>query len=343
MYESPESIQPALIYPYTLFEEEALAWSILLCNQAVLLHPFPLPLPPSYLPLMDQGLLQVRSLERTREEIRIKERNLRAVQTYIAGLPDQGFLKTLKGLTSGEALETQEEIVGLLKGETSKKNPEYPSAIDGQTLLCLIHQWLMQEWEMEASVAMAEEQEKTLTMGWQENPEETVTWSPPVPSVLRKNETELPCPLALTAWKELRDQLAPEPLNLFTTQWWAWTEHYGLDPDEEPPVSIPLPDLGPLDASNFQKQLEARGPSKTGSTVSRFPEGPLRSLLVSPQEGAIVDFQKALSGLGLPPNGRYCLILPPIKLSLKGPEAYRRQNGWGPLILLSLRPFGLRG
>ena len=338
-----ESLQPALIYPYTLFEEEALAWSILLCNRAVLLHPFPLPLPPSYLPLMDQGLLQIRSLKRTREEIRIKDRNLRAVQTYIAGLPDQGFLKTLKGPTPGDALETQEEIVGLLKGVTSRKGPGYPSAIDGQTLLCLIHQWMMQEWEMEASVARVEEQEKTLTMGWLENPEETAAWAPPVLPVLRKTETEIPCPLALTAWKELKDQLAPEPLNLFTTQWWAWAEHYGLDPDEEPPVSIPLPDLGPLSSPNFQKQLEARGPLKTGSAVSRFPEGLLRSLLVSPQEGSIVDFQKVLSGLGLPPGGQYYLILPPINPSLKGPTAHRKGNGRETLILLSLTPHGSRG
>ncbi len=307
---NPESIQPALIYPYTLIEEEALAWSILLCDQAVLLHPFPLPLPPSYLPLMDRGLLQIRSLKRTREEIRIKDRNLRAVQAYIAGLPDQGFLKTLKGLTPGEALETQEEIVGLLKGVTSRKGPGYPSAIDGQTLLCLIHEWMMQEWEMEASVARVEEQEKNLTMGWQENPDEAVTWPPPVPPVLRKTETEIPCPLALTAWKELEDQLAPEPLNLFTTQWWAWAEHYGLDPDEEPPVSIPLPNLGPLSSPNFQKQLEARGPLKTGSAVPNIPEGLLRSLLVSPQGGSIVDFQRVLSGLGLPSGGQYYLIFP---------------------------------
>ncbi len=343
MYENPKSIQPALIYPYTLIEEEALAWSILLCNQAVLLHPFPLPLPPSYLPLMDQGLLQIRSLERSREEIRIKDRNLRAVQTYIAGLPDQGFLKYLKGLTPREAMETQEEIVGLLKGVTFKNDPGYPSAIDGQTLLCLIHEWMMQEWEMGASVAVVEEQEKNLTMGWQENPEEALTWSPPVPSVLRKNEIEIPCPLALTAWKELKDQLAPEPLNLFTTQRWAWTEHYGLDPDEEPPVSIPLPDLGPLSSSNFKKQLEARGPFKTGAIVSNIPEGLLRSLLVSPQEGSIVDFQKALSGLGLPPGGPYYLILPPINPPLKGQTSYGKRNGRGPLILLSLTPHGLRG
>ena len=75
------SCKPALICPYTLMEEGALAWAIHLFSQAVLLHPFPLPLPPFCHPLVDLGFLQVRSLARSREEIREKDKSLREMDT----------------------------------------------------------------------------------------------------------------------------------------------------------------------------------------------------------------------------------------------------------------------
>ena len=329
----------ALICPYTLIEEEALAWSILLCNQAILLRPFSLPLPPSYLPLLDQGLLQIRSPLRTQEEIRLKDRNLRAIQAFIAGNPDKGFLKTLNELTLGADLETQEELVGLLKGASFQKTTEDRSAIDGQTLLCLIHQWMMQEWELEASLARIEEQEQDLARSWQENPEETVIWQSPDSPVLQRDGTEIPCPQALTAWQELKNQLVSEPFILFTTQRWLWPDHYKkhyhLDPEEEQPVSIPLPDLGPLSSYHFQKLMETRAPSKTGSPLLNDLKGLLSSLMSSHKENGIVDFQKALAALSLPPKGRYNLILPPINLFLKGTTGQGDPGKSAPLVLLS--------
>lgn len=332
----PDPIQPALSCPYTLIEEEALAWSLLLCKKALLLHPFPLSLPPSYLSLLDQGVLQVRTLKRTQEEIHLKDRTLRAIQAFIAGNPDQAFLKTLNKLTLGEDLETQEELVGLLKGGPFKKTSEGFSAIDGQTLLCLIHEWMMQEWELEASLARIGDQEKSLALSWQENKEETTTWQSP-DSILQRNETEIPCPRALTAWRELKNRLVPEPSILFTTQRWIWADHYGLDPEEEQAVSIPLPDLGPLRSSDFQKLMDAQSSSITGAPPLKDLEGLLPALMGPLREKSIGEFQKTLAGLSPEPKGRYDLILPPINFFLKGPMGRRDPNEADPLVLLSPR------
>jgi hypothetical protein len=330
---NPQPIQPALVCPYTLIEEEALAWAIILFNQATLLHPFPLPVPASYIPLMNRGRLEIRSLERSQEEIRIKDRKLRAIQTFIAGYPEESFLKYLRGTAAGESFETQEEITALLKERSVRKDPgDYP-AVDGQTLLCLIHGWMMEKWEMEAALAKVEALEKNLTSGWQENSEEAVTWPSPVPSFSKINEPEIPCPQALTAWQELKDQLAPGPANLFTTQRWLWAERFGRDPEEEAPFSVLLPDLGPFSSPDFKNQIEDLASSK--SAISPDLEGSLKALMTSPSERSIVDFQRALSRLDLPPAGRYHLILPPANPPAKEPSALGDLKRKGSLILLS--------
>lgn len=318
-----DPIQPALICPYTLLEEEALAWSILLFQQALLLHPFPLSLSPSHQSLMDQGLLQVRSLERTQEEIRAKDRSLRSIRTYIAGKPDQGMLKYLKEVSHGENQETQEEIFGLLKGQPFQKGAKDSSAIDGQVLLSLIHEWMLEEWELEASLVRIEEQEKNLAQGWQENIEEGLDFSFPEHPGVKRKAVEIICPLALTAWRELKNRLVPEPLILFTNQLWVWAENYGQDPEEGRAISIPLPDLGSLSLDDFLKQSETRF-----SKPAKDLPGLLKSLIASPQEELILDFQKSLSGLGWPAGGRYNLVLPPVKPS-------SNQRGSDQLILLS--------
>lgn len=318
-----DPIPPALIGPYTLLEEEALAWSILLFQQALFLHPFPLPLPPSHQSLMAQGLLQVRSLERTQEEIRAKDRSLRSIRTYIAGRPDQGMLKYLKEVSHGENQETQEEILGLLKGKPFQKEAKGSSAIDGQTLLALIHEWMLEEWEVEAEFARIEKQEKNLAQGWQENIEEGLDFPFPDHPVLKRKAVEIICPLALTAWRELKNRLVHEPVILLTNQLWVWAENYGQEPDEDRAVSIPLPDLGSLSLDDFQKHLE----TQSSKPAEDLP-GLLRSLIINPQEESILDFQKALSGLGWPAGGRYNLVLPPVKPSSNQREA-------DPLILLA--------
>ena len=97
---------------------------------------------------------------------------------------------------------------------------------------------------METSLAAIEEQEKNLIQGWQENPEEVSIWKSADPLVLKRIETEINCPPALAAWRELKNTLVPEPVPLFTTQQWVWAEHYGLDPEEGRSNSLPLAGFG---------------------------------------------------------------------------------------------------
>ncbi len=324
----------ALICPYTLMEEEALIWSILFSNQAILLHPFPLPLPAFFQSLVSQGLLQVRTLERTREEIRVKDKKLREIQAYMANYSNRGFLKYLKEADSMQDQETQEEIVGLIKRKPFTTPLRDASIVNGQVFLCLIHEWMLKEWEVEASLAEIEKQEQIMAQGWQESLEEGSQWETASPLVLNKNDIEILCPLALTAWRELKNELAPEPSILFTTQQWVWTDHYGLDPEEDQIMALSLPDLSSLCSENFQKQAKNLA-SLNKSFVQQNLKRLLRSFGVQEQKRSLDDFKIALSGLGLPPNGKYQLILPSFQPSWKEPLAQLDQRGSIPLILFS--------
>jgi hypothetical protein len=331
---SPESLQAALIGPYPLIEEEALCWSILLFDQAVLLHPFPLPLPPAYQSLIDRGLLQVRTLKRTQEEIRIKDRSLREFQAFILSKQDVSFLKYLKEVNVLETQETQEEIVGLLKGKPFKKTPSDSSIFNGHILLCLIHQWLMQDWETDASLARIEEQEKILAQGWQEDQEEGLDWEPPSLMISKRIEEEIRCPLALTAWWELKNQLVPESLSLLTTQQWVWEDHYGLDLEESRVVSIPLPDLSSLSSATWQKHSQEFVLKEIGPIIQKNMKRLLHCFDFHSQESSAVDFLKSLSALGWPSKGEYRLILPPLQPSEEEKSVQLDQKGLGPLILV---------
>jgi hypothetical protein len=321
------SYQPALICPYTLMEEEALAWAILLFQQALLLHPYPLPLPASIQSLADQGLIQVRSPVRTREEIREKDILLRELKHYVADNPGRGFLKYLIEAASQEKMETQEEIAGLMTGRPFKKPPNDSSLVNGPILLCLIHEWMIQEWEVETSLAAIEEQEKVLVQGWQESPEEISIWKSADPLVLKRIETEINCPPALSAWWELKKTLVPEPVTLLTTQHWVWAKHYDLDPEEGRINSIPMPDLSSLTTASFQNSDIHRVIREKMDAVLRLPIG-------SASKSAVDDFQIVLLQLGLPSEGKYRLVFPPISSPLPAPLSSSGQRGPDPLILL---------
>ena len=331
---SPESLQPALIGPYTLIEEEARCWSILLFDQAVLLHPFPLPLPAAYQSLIDRGLLQVRTLKRNQEEIRTKDRSLREIQAFILSQQDLTFLKYLNEANLLENQETQEEIIGLLKGRPFKKTLGDSSAFNGHILLCLIHQWLMQDWEMDASLARIEEQEKILAQGWQEDQEEGLGWESPSRMISKRIEEEIHCPPALTAWWELKNQLVPEPLSLLTTQQWVWEDYYGLDLEESRAVSIPLPDLSSLSSATWQKHSQEFVLKEIGPIIQENMKRLLHCFDFHNQKSSAVDFQKSLSALGWPSKGEYRLILPPLQPSGKEKSVQLDQKGLGPLILV---------
>jgi hypothetical protein len=330
-----EVLQPALICPYTLMEEEALFWSILFFNKAILLHPFPLPLPASCEFWVDQGQLQVRSLRPTQEEIRDKDRRLREIENYIVHNPDRGLLKYLREAASMQDQETQEEIVGFMKGQPFTKPLMDKSILNGPVLLGLIHEWMIKEWEVETSLADIEKQEKILAQSWQESSEEESQWESTAPMVLKRNEVDILCPPALTFWRELRNKLAPEPLNLFTTQQWVWADHYGLDPEEDRTISISLPDLSSLNRDAFQNQAKVWAQEKRDLALQEKMEGLLRPPKGPDLGRAADEFQKALSALGLPSGGKYQLILPPGQSSFKEPPALFDKTRSDPLILLS--------
>jgi hypothetical protein len=318
-------VRPALVCPFTLMEEEALAWSILLFGQAVLLHPYPLPLPVSVQIRRDQGMIQIRSLVQTAESIREKDRLLRGIKQYLIDNPGRGFLKYLLGAASMDDQETQEEITGLMKGRPFLKPESF--IINGPILLCLIHEWVMQEWEVETSLAAVEEQEKNLIQGWRESPEEETIWKSVDPMVLTGIETEINCPPALAAWRELKNTLVPEASILYTTQPWVWAKHYNLDPEENRiHHSIPLPDLGSLTAAPLQNP-------DFNMTIQEKVEAVLGPAPAIDPPRAVDDFQKALLELGLPPEGKYRLVFPPHLLFLGTPSSPGPGNS-EPLILL---------
>jgi len=303
-----------------------------------LLHPFPLPLPASCQFLVDLGLLQVRSLMPTQKEIRDKDRKMREFENYIANNPDRGLLKYLREAASMRDQETQEEIVGFMKGQPFTKPLMDASIVNGPVLLCLIHEWMIKEWEVETSLADIEKQEKILAQSWQESLEEGSKWESAAPLVLKRNEVDIFCPPALTSWRELRNKLAPEPSNLFTTQQWVWADHYGLDPEEDRTISIPLPDLSSLNRDTFQNQAEVWAQEKRDLALQKKMEGLLRPPKGPDQERAVDDFQKALLDLELPSDGRYQLIFPPGQFSFKEPPAHFDKFRSDPLILLSPGP-----
>ena len=123
----------------------------------------------------------------------------------MADNPGRGFLKYLIEAASQEEMETQEEITGLMMGRPLKKPLRDSSLVSGPILLCLIHEWMIQEWEVETSLAAIEEQEKVLVQGWQESPEEVSIWKSADPLVLKRIETEIelsPGPVRLVGIKE---------------------------------------------------------------------------------------------------------------------------------------------
>lgn len=328
----------ALICPYTLMEEEALAWSILLFNQALILHPFPLPLPASYQSLINRGLLEVRTLERTPEEIRTKNKNLRELQAFIADHPDRSFLEILKERTVSEDLETQEELVGFLKGQPLQTISNDSQLLKGQILLCLIHEWMLQGWEVDFSLAMIEEQERLLAQSWQDGLDEGSRRMAIDPLVFKRNETEILCPLALKTWWELKNRLVTESAYLCTSQPWVWKDSYGTEDAVNPAVSIPLPDLNSMLSGSFQGVGENRLPNTRVVPVQKSWEALLRSLSREGKEGGTVEreaFRKAVSALGLPDNGRYRLVLPVDQPGEKGLKNRSGPQGEGPLVLIT--------
>ena len=236
---------PVLVTPYTLMEEEATYWSLLLFGPLLFLHPYALAWPDPYQKLLAEGLIQVLSPDRTPEEIRQKDRRLREFQTFVVQRPDFSFLEYLKQVKPGKHLETRDEILDLLRGKPVKtrEGAEPPKPLGGEVFLCIIHDWLKKEWEIDLSLEQFQEQELGLARIMDQSPEFSSGWAASEKPLIAPDEAEIICPPALAAWKELRAHLAPGPGCLLTNQPWVRRVYYGSPPDDFPAPGWPLPAL----------------------------------------------------------------------------------------------------
>jgi hypothetical protein len=293
-------------------EEEALTWAILLFKKVYGLAPFPLSLPETVQELTERGFFRLRSPQRTEAEIRIKEKSLRDIRSFVSGLPEQGLLKYLNQTRFLKEGETLDEILQALRGEPGPQVLQSPSVLNGSILICLIHEWLLQEWAIDRSLNRVEELERRMIQGWQDPIGEDLSNRTELrPKTIAWPFREITCPLALAAWRILRAALFPEPWPLITTQPWVWSAYYGLDPWEEGTDIIPLPDIGPFRAENWE-DWEARG---SGENLRAGFAGLLKPLPELERQKASAAFQESLRTLGLPDQGRDHLILPPSPLS----------------------------
>jgi hypothetical protein len=303
---------PILVSPYTLLDEEALGWSLLFSDRVLFLHPYPLDLPETCRHLMDRGLLQVHTLPRTPEEIREKDRKIREFQAFVSQNPDFSFLEYLRQSHHEEPLETRDEILAHLRGGAPKTDRvrESPGEPAGDILLCLIHDWISQQWEIDRSLDRLADQEKALAGIMEAGFEFSGDWSAPGSSFVASADPELYCPPALLAWKSLKEQLAPKASVMVTTQKWVWQDRYRLDPDDPSVPSLPLPGWADASVESFQQDIH--------SWTSAGSLQPVRQMfgelaLGSPPDGQKVKgLQTALEAFALSGPGRYRLVLPPL-------------------------------
>ena len=308
-------LRKVLIYPYTLIEEEALSWSLILFDQVTFLHPFPLRLPVPYEGLIVQGLVQILSPQRTREEIREKDKRLREIQTFLAGNPDRSFLEGLNEAKPARPLESRDEIVSLLRGRPPAGNEKPENRLEGDILLSLIHDWMLQEWEIVQSLKKIEAGEKSLSEGWQEGFEEAVNWEKFEPGVVESRQTEIVCPPALKAWWKLKTELGPESSCLLSTQRWVGSEVFGLDFENKQALRIPLPEIGSIPFETFEERVKSWQHKEVLKPIRETLSQLIETSAPSEREGLAHDLQTALTGLGLAANGRAYLTLSPSRPS----------------------------
>ena len=212
-------------------EQEATYWSLLLFGPLVFLHPYTLACPDPTRELLAEGLIQVLAPERTPEEIRQKDRAIEGVPNLRG--PEPGF--QLPGIPqAGETRETSGNP-GRNPGSAARKTIKIPGggetrkALAGDLFLCIIHDWLNKEWEIDLSLEQFGEQELGLARIMDQSPEFSSDWAASEKTFVAPTEAEMVCPPALTAWKELRAQLAPGPGLLITNQPWVRRDPLCLD------------------------------------------------------------------------------------------------------------------
>jgi hypothetical protein len=320
---------PVLVTPYTLMEEEATYWSLLLFGPLLFLHPYELAWPHTYRQLLAEGLIQALSPDRTPKEIRQKDKRLREFQTFVGQAPDFSFLEYLKQAKPGKELETRDEILDLLRGKPAKSRDEAEprNALEGDVFLCIIHDRLHKEWEIDMSLEQFQEQELGLARIMDQSPEFSDDWAAAERLFIAPFDAEIICPPALVAWKELRAQLSPGPGRLLTNQPWVRRVHYGATAEDFAP-GLPLPALRFTSIEEFLESYRRWSQAgNLGSLRQRFEDFSSGSG-TSDQERA--EFMETLKQLHLKDPGHYSLYLPPSPLPFPAPE---------PLIMITSTGF----
>ena len=285
-------------------------------------------LPVPYEGLIVQGLVQILSPQRTREEIREEDRRLREIQTFLAGNPDRSFLEVLKEAKPAGPLESRDEILSLLRGRPPAGNERPENRLEGDILLSLTHDWMLQEWEIVQSLKKIEAGEKSLSEGWQEGFEEAVNWGKFEPGFVEGRQTEIVSPQALKAWWKLKTELGPESSCLLSTQRWVGSEFFGLDFEDKQALWIPLPEIGSIPFETFADRVKSWPQKEILRPIRETLNNLIKTSAPSEREGLAHDLQVALTGLGLAATGRAYLTLSPSRPS-PGESL--------PLILFALR------
>jgi hypothetical protein len=238
----------------------------------------------------------------------------------VAQNPDFSFLEYLKQVKPGEHLESRDEILGLLRGQPAKprEEAETRTALTGDLFLCIIHDWLNKEWEIDLSLEQFGEQELGLARIMDQSPEFSTDWASAGTTVIAPTEAETICPPALTAWKALRAQLAPGPGRLITNQPWVRREHYALTEEEFPCPALPLPALRFPSFEGFLASYTRWSQAGDLSPLRQRIEDLFSKPGTSEQETG--EFLNALNRLNLKGPGRYSLYLPPPALPSPAPE-----------------------
>lgn len=318
-----ETLDSVLVCPYTLMEEEPLAWAVLLFGRVLLLHPYPLSLPLSCREAVDKGHLHILGPSRTPEEMKEKDRVLRELERYSANLPGKEYIRYLAGTLLKEEPESQDAILAALRGISLPQEGE--GGLDGSILLCGIHQLILQKWEVDQALAAVADQERKMFQNLMEDGELEPLWrrgtyeTDPLPGF------ELKSPKAWDAWKVMKKQWCPDPLPWITDQVWVWHELYGLAPEEQgtPFFQLPpLPSMSQAISMASQKDIALNEIRKV-----------LLQSLTDEWPWAKETLRQALTSLGLVGEGTYSLFLPPLPAKGEGTER---------LFLLYPGPFGLR-
>jgi hypothetical protein len=201
---------------------------------------------------------------------------------------------------------------------------ETRNALTGDLFLCIIHDWMIKEWEIDLSLEQFGEQELGLARIMDQSPEFSSDWASSEKPFVAPSEAEMVCLPALAAWKELRAQLAPGPGLLISNQAWVRRIHYGSTPEDLPATGLPLPALRFPSIDGFLESYQSWSQAGILSSLRQRMEDYFSKPGTTDQEGA--EFTEPLKPLNLKDPGRYSLYLPPSTLPFPEPE---------PLLLIA--------